>query len=176
MMEPLNGYKSRPIALVLNKISRMSQSFRISGGDLVLQNRSFATVDGQDKLFQDLSLMLEEPLGTDSLAPTYGSSLDNEIINGQEVSPFIGQVFNSQIAASIVGEVRRVLSNYQQAQLQKMQQEAIQFQGRTTLNDSEIIYSIDSINISNSGMIVLVQVSLTTLAGISVKLTFPVTP
>jgi len=152
----------------------MSSSLQIIDGDLVLNNRAFSLVSGQDKLFQDLKLMIEEPLGTDPLAPNYGSALDGDWSGGVEISPYIGGTMNQVTLSEISSEVQRVLQQYQADQLSTIQTEGLQYQGRTSLTDDQIIYTIDSVSVSAVQDVVIVQVIITTLAGQTATLTFPV--
>lgn len=151
----------------------MSKSFKLFNGDLSITNRSFDIVSGQDKLLQDLSLWMRERIGTDPMTPTFGSMLDGGIVNGQEVTPFIGQNLSPDIKGRIASSVFSQLQLYQQLQLEKIKAEAIQYNGRNTLERGEVISSIDSVDVSNIGSVVVIKVLLTTLANKSVQLTLP---
>jgi phage baseplate assembly protein W len=152
----------------------MSKSLQLVNGDLNIQNRSLQTIGGVDKLFQDLSLWLEEHAGRDPMTPNYGSILDGGILNNQNVPPFIGQVLNPLVQGQVQAEVNRVVTSYQQSQLQKMKQEAGIYQGKTTLDPDEIISTIDSIQASNLGTTVVVRVQITTIGNTQFTLTLPI--
>ncbi len=152
----------------------MSNSFRIIGGDLVVgARRSFDTVSGKDKLFQDLKLWILERVGTDPLTPTYGSRLDGGVIDGQEVPSHIGQLATQERRAEIQEEIASLLTRYQQEQLDKMRREMVLFSGKHTLKDTEILYSVESITTALVNTTILVRVICNTLAGESFKLIIP---
>jgi phage baseplate assembly protein W len=152
----------------------MSKSLKLVNGDLYISNRSLHTVRGKEKLLQDLSLRLREKIGTDPMTPTYGSILDGGVINGSEVPSFIGRVINPSVKEEIHAEIAEQISKYQREQLEKIKSETVRYQGKNTLDKSEVIYSIDSINISNIGTTIVAQVTLTTLANEQVNLFLPI--
>lgn len=152
----------------------MSKSFKIENGDFVISGRSYATVAGKDKLFQDLKLWILERIGTDPATPTYGSTLDGGVINGQLVESMIGQSLSQGRIDAVKAEVSRLLEQYQQNQVEKMRLEVIEFRGSHTLSPDEILYQIESIDAAQlQGDTILVRVACKTLAGTSFSLTIP---
>lgn len=152
----------------------MSKSFRIKNGDFVVSGRAYNLVKGKDKLFQDLKLRILERIGQDPATPTYGSTLDGGVIDGQPVESMIGQTFSQGRMDAIQSEVYRILEQYQQDQLEKMRLEVIEFRGQHTLSPDEILHQIDSVETAQiQGDTVLVRVSCKTLSGISFQLTLP---
>ncbi len=150
-----------------------ANNFRIAKGDLVVTDRTYDRVEGTSKLTQDLILWILERIGTDPATPTYGSTLDGGIIDGQLVPSFIGQVNTSARMREIAAEVRRVLELYQETQITKMQLEMALFQGKHTLNGDEILDTIDSIEAKLSGDLILVRVGITTASGRSLQMIIP---
>ncbi len=155
----------------------MSKSFQIQNGDLVVgERRGFATVSGKAKLLQDLKLWVLERIGTDSSTPTYGSRLDGGVIDGEELPSFIGEVMTASNISQIRAELINLLTSYQQVQYEKIRNETLMFNGKNTLDEGEVLDSIDSVDIKTVGDKVLAQVRLTSLAGESFKLTVPLDP
>ncbi len=140
----------------------MSYSLKIKDGDIVPSNGKLKTIEGLEKLIQDLRLWLLEALGTDRFHPKFGSSLDDEI---GTIDPKIASV-------NVKAEILRVLQNYQVAQSNKIQKEkwiyqnSIMKQGYWIMSKEEVLSSINGIQISTQGSIMNVQVSLTTYSGV----------
>lgn len=152
----------------------MSKSLRLEHGDLVVgSGRAFDMVSGQDKLFQDLTLWLLEKIGTDPSAPTYGSRLDGGTENGEDVPSFIGQIASQERILEIKAEVINVLNFYQNTQLEKMKREMIQYGGRHTLSDDEVLHTVDNIETVQLGTTIIVRVTCTTLSGANLQITIP---
>jgi len=154
----------------------MSTSFKLSGGDLTVgSGRTYDRVSGANKLGQDLKLWVLERIGTDPATPTYGSTLDGGVIDGQEVQSYIGRVANPAILASIRSDVITLLSNYQAQQISKMQREMITFAGKTSLDADEILQTVNSVEASQVLDQIVIRVDCTTLAGTQFRLTIPTT-
>jgi len=152
----------------------MSKSFALVNGDLQLgTSRGYDIVSGKQKLLQDLRLWFTEQIGTDSILSTYGSGLDGGVINGEVQDSYIGRV----VTQSVLGEIRiktlELIQSYQQMQFTKMQDEALLYDGKNTLDADEVLDGIESIQLVNVGTTILIQVILTTLGGSSLKLTVP---
>lgn len=123
----------------------MSWSLNISGGDLnfVSGAAGASVVTGRDKAFQDLRCALLEPMGSDPMHPDFGSLLDGgRLPNGRAVDSFIGT--NTLSALKVKEEIGRIIQRYMDLQRQKIDAE-YQIYGKTTLQESEIIQSILSI-------------------------------
>ena len=121
-------------------------------------------VRGRDKLVQDLTLWLLEPLGTGFMTPGFGSTLNTVVARdsrGRQQGRFIGRPFNERVAAEVESEVDRVLNLYQQDQVQKIR--SAQLQGRLYLySKKEILNSIDDINTTIDNDRAIVQAAITT--------------
>lgn len=151
----------------------MSKSFALVNGDLALSGTSYSLVSGSAKLAQDLRLWTLEKLGIDPANPLYGNTLDGGTLNGIAIPSMIGQI-NSKIQASQVQSIiQQMLIQYQQMQLAKIKSETIQYNGQTTLTDDEILETVNSVTATMSQNIIIVQASITTLAGTNLTLTIP---
>lgn len=151
----------------------MSKSLALENGDLAIFGRGYAVVEGSAKLAQDLRLWVLERIGSDPATPTYGSSLDGGTINGVEVPSLVGQQMTNSNVLTIQSIVSNLLQQYQQGQLTKMQAEIVQYGGKTTLSNDEVIYTVDGVSATALGTTVVVQASITTLSGQTLLLTIP---
>lgn len=145
----------------------MSWSFHVKNGDLNFAGPGgFATVTGQQKLVQDLKNWLLEPRGTDPFHPDYGSVLDGGTLpDGTSVNSQIGNLVSGEILLNIEAEVRRILTGYQQQQLDRLNRETLLYGGKNTFNSSEILASIEDVVIQQLGDVVLVRCVLRTASG-----------
>lgn len=152
----------------------MSKSFALVNGDLALgPGRAFQLVSGKAKLLQDLKLWILERIGTDPATPTFGSRLDGGIEDGNRDPSYIGQIITTETLMGIRGEVIRLIQNYQAMQYEKIRAETIAYVGQTTLDNDEVIDSIDKITTSVFGSTIVVQVGINLLSGDVIKLTLP---
>lgn len=133
----------------------MSYSLALKNGDLVQSGSSLKIVSGIEKLKQDLSLWLGERFGIDRFHPNLGSTLQN----------FIGDVISSSTQSRIESEVLRVLNNYQAVQYRGLKERPQLY------SPSELLYSIDSVNVSLSYDTVSVKIQLRNAEAESATLT-----
>lgn len=127
----------------------MSFSFKVVNGDLSITAGKFDLVEGQEKLTQDLTCWLVERYRDDRFHPTYGSILDS----------YIGGVIQADdTIVRVQSETLRVLSNYQQIQLARFKEFPSKFQ------PSELLQSVNGVNVSLSYDKVIVLVRITTAA------------
>lgn len=139
----------------------MSLSFKVVNGDLSITAGSFDLVDGSDKLTQDLSAWLTERYRDDRFHPTYGSILDG----------YIGGVINPEdTVVRVQSETLRVLSNYQQIQMAAFRKNPGKFQS------SELLQSVDGVDVSLSydNVIVLVRITTAATTTLSISVDFGV--
>jgi len=130
------------------------KTLQVSNGDIQLDTGGrlqFQT--GSNKLVQDLSLWLQSPYGVSFTAPAFGSILPN----------LIGGALNSGTLATVQAEVQRILSLYQSQQIASLRASQSLSQ-LSNWNKSEIINSINSVQVSQNYTSIIVDVSLTTLA------------
>jgi len=121
-------------------------------------------VKGRDKLVQDLTLWLLEPLGTGFMTPGFGSTLNTVVPRdavGRQQGRFIGRQFTDRLAADVEAEIDRVLNLYQQDQVQKIR--TAQIQGKLYLySKKEVLNSIDNISTTMDHDRAIVVASITT--------------
>ena len=154
----------------------MTYSLHIKNGDLNLGGPGgFAIVTGSQKLVQDLKNWLLEPRGTDPSHPEYGSVIDGGILpDGSVISSSIGSTIDDERLLEIETELRRVLLAYQQQQLDRLQAESIQYNGKNTFSPGEILYSVQSVDVSRFGNTVIARITILTSAGQQITFTQPV--
>lgn len=152
----------------------MSWSFEIKSGDLnlVANGAGASVVTGKDKTFQDLRHSILEPIGSDPMHPQYGSLLDGgRLPNGDVADSFIGQT--SLSIMDIKEEIARNVQSYIDAQHKRIDSDVQTF-GRTTLQDSEIVEAITSIDDKMYGDKLIVQVRLLMRSSGTITITQPV--
>lgn len=153
----------------------MSKSLAIINGDLAIDaGRDFALVSGRQKLLQDLRLWVLEKLGIDPATPTYGNKLDNFREDDRVHQGFIGQLMTADNINNIRIEVINIIQRYQAMQYDKIRSEALRYVGRNTLDEDEVVATIDAVNVRAVGTFAVVQVQLTTLANTPLKLSIPI--
>jgi hypothetical protein len=153
----------------------MSKSFRVFNGDIQIgPKRALDLVEGGDKLRQDLELWVLERVGIDPSTPSFGSKLDGGRVNGVEIPSVIGQIISDQLLGEIRSEVISLIQRYQSMQYDKLRSETIQYRGKNTLSEDEIVSSIDKVNVTTAGTTVVVQAIINTLNGNQVRLTIPI--
>jgi len=131
------------------------KTITVSNGDIQLSNGKIQFSTGSDKLVQDITRWLKEPLGTGYTTPNFGSTLVG----------MVGEAQNVNSTSIIENEVFRVLQLYQGQQILSLQQAQNAAQ-LSYWNKGEIIQSIVSINAQPSsaqGTSIIVSVSLLTL-------------
>ncbi len=124
----------------------MSYTLKLTAdGDLDLST----TVEGLDKLKQDLSIWLREEYGVDRFHPNYGSVLQN----------FIGENIDELTLHLVEVEVIRVFSGFQQAQLNLIKQNP----GKYSMD--ELLDRIITVNVKLDYDTVYADVTFVTAAG-----------
>jgi hypothetical protein len=122
----------------------MSFSLQIANGDLVQRGSQLGIVYGANKLQQDMVLWLSERYGIDRFHPAYGSNFQN----------YIGGIIGYSTQSMVYNEAMRVLDNYQKVQF-------LAFKANPSLFSlSELLYSINSVNVSVSYDTVNVSVNV----------------
>jgi hypothetical protein len=154
----------------------MSYSFHIKNGDMNLSGPGgFAIVSGQQKLVQDLKNWLLEPRGTDASHPEYGSIIDGGIQpDGSIVQSSIGTTIDDERLLDIETEIRRVLLAYQQQQIDRLQKEVVQYNGKNTFSPGEILRSVESVDVAQLDNAVIVKITILTSDGQTISFVQPV--
>lgn len=155
----------------------MTWSFHIKNGDLNFAGPGgFATVTGQQKLVQDLKNWFLEPQGTDPFHLDYGAILDGgTLADGSQADPIIGNVLSAEAIVLIESEVRRVLSAYQQQQLNRLNAESALYGGKNTFAVGEILAGVLGVDLQQVADVVLVTCTLQTGDGNQISFTQPLT-
>ena len=143
----------------------MSWSLQVSNGDLSFGGTGMNTVTAADKLVQDLSCCILEPVGTDPLHPSYGSIIDGGVdYNGNQIGGIIGGA-NDQVASTFVSaEIQRICQNYQQGQVARNNADLTQY-GASTLSVGEALLAVENVHISTLETAMSVNVTLQTGGG-----------
>lgn len=140
------------------------KTLALSGGDLVVGPGGLQMISGAAKIRQDLALALSEEYGTDPYEPTWGSVLPK----------YVGEPVDADTQLLVQSEVNRVIQQYMVGQ-QAMLSAANTNGTATTLTTSDIIRSVDKIDVTVSYDSVRVVVSLTTMASQTISLSRTVT-
>lgn len=153
----------------------MSWSFQIRNGDLNFDGPGgFATVQGPQKLIQDLKCALLEPRGTDPVHPDYGSILNGGTMpDGSEAPSSIGQLMTPENLINVEGEIRRILHAYQVQQLDRLNRENMIYQGRNTFSAGEILLRVDDVQVNQEGDTAFCHITITTASGDAISFTQP---
>ena len=130
------------------------RSFQIINGDLALgPSNRLQMVEGKDKLVQDLRLWLQEPHGAGFLTPGFGSRLGD----------LIGDIDPEEHLREVEDEIERVLRNYQQNQMQRIQ-DAREFGLLRLFSRREILSEIHEIEATATYDRIVVDVRVSVLA------------
>jgi phage baseplate assembly protein W len=135
------------------------KTLALSGGDLVVGPGGLQMQDGAAKIRQDLALALGEDYGADPYHSGWGSVL------GQ----YLGEPMDADIPMLVQAEVNRILQQYMTNQQQQLATAAAN-QQQHTISTSEIIQTVNSVDVSVLYDSVRVVVSLTTMAGQSLQI------
>ena len=137
---------------------------KITDGDLALQgNGDVIQISGAERIAQELSCWLLEPLGSDRLYTGFGSDISDQI----------GTIIDSDALLAVKTEVVRVVKNYiayQQNQIKNAKADNLT-DFVNAWNKDDIISTINSISVTSGSTAVTVVVSLTTAGGSSVTVT-----
>lgn len=135
-------------------------------GDLMIgTDGGYLMVTGAQRIQQDLTLALSDIYGTDRFHPSWGSILPE----------YLGNINNATMLTLVKAEVNRVLQNYltitQSGVIQQsMMNVANNNNPGASYTTSDVVRSVDSINVSATLDTIYVSVSLTTLAGQSITI------
>lgn len=138
----------------------MTKALALENGDLVLGPGGFATIEGERKVFQDLSLAILEPYGNDRFHPRWGSLLDR----------FVGSTLNDETDLLIRSEVTRIIRNYMAVQQDRYSRD-IAAGLKPPISAGEMVSRIDNLTILHDYDRYHLTVRLMTLAGQPVTLT-----
>lgn len=131
---------------------------KIAGGDIAVRGDGrVSEVEGSERLRQEISHWLLEPLGTDTLYRRFGSTL-GEMVGSPMLPDYI---------AEVRAEVSRVVGNYLEYQKRMISEDKIKGDAVFLSNwkDDDIIDTIDGIDVRSVADTLYVTVKLTTVAG-----------
>ncbi len=135
------------------------ETLALSGGDLVVGPGGLQTLSGAAKIRQDLALALAEEYGADPYHSGWGSVLPQ----------YLGEPVDDDIPMLVQAEVNRVLQQYMTGQQQQLATASANRQQHTIMT-SEIIQTVNSVDVSVLYDTVKVVISLTTMAGQNLKI------
>jgi phage baseplate assembly protein W len=130
------------------------KTLALSNGDLVVDAGSLKMLDGPAKIRQDIALALGENYGDDPYNAGWGSILLR----------YIGEPISDDTPMLVQAEVNRVLQQYMANQQQKLAAASLNNQ-QHTIGTSEIIRTVNSIDVSVQFDTITVLIDLTTMAG-----------
>lgn len=129
-------------------------TLEIKDGDLVIGAGGIPqTVSGRSMLQQELGSRLIEPVGSDPFHPSYGSTLHENI----------GAAVTTSTKSAIRSEVASVVQSYIDYQGRRIRDAALS--GERQYSSSDIIQSVDSIDVDISRDTVSVAIKITTMDG-----------
>jgi len=116
----------------------MSFDLKIFDGDLKLgTNRDLATVEGVEKLTQDILKMVSTPIGGNPYFPWYGSPIERSLVGTAYETQFISNIASNQLRTTL-----EMLQNMQKEQLKTPQiitpQEQIAAIQNVSVNRNEV--------------------------------------
>ena len=154
----------------------MSKSLAVQNGDLVLgAGRSFEVVAGKKKLAQDLALWVYEEAGLDPSAPGLGTTFEGGFVDGQYVMPTIGKFDSFTTKIEVRQQISELLRKYMVRQSNKIRQDMLLYNGRTTMDPGEVIKQVNDISITSPVPTQMrVKVTITTILGDTLNVLFPV--
>lgn len=133
------------------------KTLEIRNGDLALGSDGYATVTGSKKVFQDLGILVREPLGADRFHTRWGSILED----------YIGQWSNDESKLRVQSEIQRLIQNYIVMQTRQIEADAATNR-RPRYSPDEIVVGVESIDIQQLYDRLNVRVVVRTESGESV--------
>jgi len=130
------------------------KTLALSGGDLVLGPGGLQTLEGPAKIRQDIALCLGEEYGLDPYHSGWGSVL----------LKYVGTPITGDTPMLVQAEVNRVLQQYITNQQQRLEAASLNNQ-QHTITTSEIIRTVNSVDVTVLFDTVTVLINLTTMAG-----------
>lgn len=135
------------------------KTLALSGGDLVVGAGGLQLLDGPAKIRQDIALALGEDYGADPYHSGWGSVLQR----------YVGEPVTGDTPMLVQAEVNRILQQYISSQQQRLQAASLNNQ-QHTIGTSEIIRTVNSVDVSVLYDTVSVLIDLTTMAGQTMKI------
>ena len=131
----------------------------IVNGDFDLSGGTFQTITGATKISQDLGIASLTSYGSNKFHPKYGSVLQS----------YIGSPINRTTQSLIQSEITRLINNYQNIQIRKMN--AYILQGlQSPYGQNDLIKSVQGINVTQNSDSFNINVILITMSGQAVPI------
>lgn len=131
---------------------------KVSNGDLAVRgDGNVVKITGAERIKQELSHWLLEPLGTDTLYKRFGSTLDN----------LVGSPILNEYLTEVRSECSRVVQNYVEYQKRQINEDRLRGEDVFMANwkSDDIINSVNGISVKTVADTVRVTVKLTTAGG-----------
>lgn len=135
------------------------KTFQLRSGDFVVGAGGFVEISGTQKVYQDLSVLVREPLGGDRFHPEWGGILGE----------FIGETITGEVAADVKNEISRLIQNYMVMQANQISADNAMSR-RPRFRPEEIVAGVDSIEVQTLHDRINVRVRVRTAAGESVDI------
>jgi hypothetical protein len=135
-------------------------------GDLALGSKGLAKVTNEQKLIQDLRNELLTKSGDDPLYPTYGTSIENDLIAKTITSAAThstrASVYSSDEASVLIeGLIAEVIQRHQQRQLGRAKIDKITY-GAATLTPAEVVINFNVNHVLQNNDELYVKIDVTT--------------
>lgn len=151
----------------------MSWSLKLRNGDLVTDGAQLAQVTGAGKLVQDLRCAILERRGHDDLHRQFGSLIDGGYDNdGEYVDSIIGEIDIDFAVLQIESDLRRIMTEHQQRQVARSKNDRQKY-GQSTLENDELLYSVEDITFTQAQDKIMVNVFIKTGTGTTFDLAVP---
>lgn len=135
------------------------KQLRLVNGDLDVQPGGFALVSGQQKVLQDLGILVRDALGSDRFHPRWGTILHEYVSSG---------VHPEEVALLVRSEITRVIQNYIVMQSDQISSDADNGR-RSRFSPDEIVVDVSNIEIQQSYDRLNVRVTVITGRGAAVS-------
>lgn len=146
----------------------------MKNGDLALEGANLSIVSGTAKLVQDLRCAILEARGHDPFHPEFGSIIDGGVDTNGIYSPsMIGEMDWAFVALRVKSEINRICEAQQRVQIDRDRNDRSRY-GSSTLDRSEVLKSVTSINISQTQDKMMVSVKILTAANTTAIISLPV--
>lgn len=135
------------------------KSPQLVSGDFVVGSGGFVMVEGVQKVYQDLSVLVRESLGEDRFHPRWGTILPD----------LIGGLTGEDAEADVRNEINRVIQNYMIMQSTQIRAD-VAMSRKPRFKPGEVLASIEGIDIQQVEDRLNVRVRVSTANGTSINI------
>ena len=139
------------------------KTLSLKNGDLVLRGGNFVTIGGSAKVEQDLAIWSLFPYGSTRFHPRFGAVFSN----------YIGQPTNATTQSMLRAEVVRIINNYQQVQISRINSTLLAGK-KPPYKQTTLIKTVTSITVTQSYDSFKILIRLVLVSGTLVTLTHTV--